>query len=125
MKYLVLATLFLLLTNTNLHANKYTFEWERLYSKIEMPKNSPKTAYNALQMALKAAQYHNQDRLLRIKWMMVVDFSQHSKNRRGYLLNLKTGAVQAMHVTHGENSGGAYATKFSNISNPRTESSKS
>ena len=94
----------------------YSSTWERLYYYVKLPAGSPQSAQNALKTALKAAEYHDEDRLNRITWMKVVDFSQHSIKKRGYLINLKTGVVQAMRVSHGSNSGGtSYANKFSNI----------
>lgn len=96
-------------------SEEYATTWERLYYHIKLPKNSPKSAQNALKMALQSAEYHNVDRLNKTTWMMVVDFTQHSKENRGYLINIKTGITQPMRVSHGSNSGGPYATVFSNV----------
>lgn len=48
----------------------------------------------------------------------VIDFSQKSINKRFYIVDLKTGLVEQILVSHGKNSDSnhdGYATKFSNI----------
>lgn len=49
-------------------------------------------------------------------YAFIVDFTQHSKNKRGYLLNLKNGRVSSYHVAHGRGSDrnhNGYADRFS------------
>lgn len=51
-------------------------------------------------------------------YAFLIDFDQHSKNKRGYLLNLKNGSVKSYHVAHGRGSDknhNGYATSFSNV----------
>ncbi len=117
MKIILMLTILMSFITTS-HAtsdtqNSYDLS-KMLYSKIKLPQTAPQTARNALAMALNKAQDHDRDRLANSNWIMVVDFSQHSKNKRGYLCNLKNGEVVTMRVAHGSNSGGAIATKFSN-----------
>lgn len=47
--------------------------------------------------------------------MVIIDFSKKATERRFYYINLKSGAVERHHVSHGKNSGGfgARATRFS------------
>src|SRR5690606_8840533 len=52
-------------------------------------------------------------------YMSIIDFSQHSGNKRYYLIDLKTGAVEALHTSHGKGSDpdhNGYADRFSNVS---------
>jgi hypothetical protein len=49
--------------------------------------------------------------------LSIVDFSQYSGHARFFVINMKTGAVAAIHVAHGANSDpnrSGYATRFSN-----------
>ncbi|UOE99741.1 murein L,D-transpeptidase catalytic domain family protein [Bdellovibrio reynosensis] len=50
--------------------------------------------------------------------LSVLDFSQTSKNKRFYIINMKTGSVWNVHVSHGKGSDSnhdGYAEKFSNV----------
>lgn len=52
-------------------------------------------------------------------YMVIIDFSQHSKKERFYLIDLKSGNVQKLLTAHGRGSDpqhDGYAKKFSNIS---------
>ena len=110
-----LIVLFSLVFSFAVQARNYSSTWERLYYFCKMPAGTPKSAQNALKKGLQKAEYYDYDRLNRINWMMVIDFTQHSSKKRGYLCNLKTGKVMNMWVAHGANSGGVYATRFSNV----------
>ncbi len=51
-------------------------------------------------------------------YMSIIDFSQHSGNKRYYLIDLKTGEVEALHTSHGRKSDpdhDGYADRFSNV----------
>jgi hypothetical protein len=51
--------------------------------------------------------------------LTVVDFSPHSSHARMFIINMKSGAVTALHVSHGSGSdtdNDGYATRFSNVS---------
>lgn len=50
--------------------------------------------------------------------LTVIDFSKHSSQRRFFVINLRTGQVEALHTAHGVNSDKDHdgvATEFSNI----------
>ncbi len=52
-------------------------------------------------------------------YLSVIDFSQRSTKARFYIIDMKSGAVWAIHTSHGKNSdpdGDGYATSFSNKS---------
>lgn len=56
------------------------------------------------------------DKLYATEWSFLVDMNKNSKEKRGYLLNLKTGASESFHISHGKGSadGKGNAIKFSN-----------
>ncbi|MEM5786334.1 MAG: murein L,D-transpeptidase catalytic domain family protein [Syntrophobacteraceae bacterium] len=55
------------------------------------------------------------------RYLTIIDYSKPSSVKRMYLIDMKTGKVERFLVSHGKNSGWAYATAFSN----RPESYKS
>lgn len=55
------------------------------------------------------------------RYLTIIDYSKPSNVKRMYLIDMKTGRVEKLLVSHGKNSGWAYATAFSN----RSESLKS
>ncbi|MGZ3804935.1 MAG: murein L,D-transpeptidase catalytic domain family protein [Pseudobdellovibrionaceae bacterium] len=62
---------------------------------------------------------HNQD------YIAVINFAQNSKEKRFYIIDMKTGAVQNIHVAHGKGSDlyhDGYAEKFSNKSGSNASS---
>jgi hypothetical protein len=77
-------------------------------------RNVPPEALSAL---LEKGTYYHPEKLSEKKWMMVVDFNQHSKEKRGYLIKTSNGAVTQFHIAHGENSGDGEGNviKLSNI----------
>lgn len=65
------------------------------------------------------------DRVTNNRYMAVVDFRQHSGQRRFYLIDRRTGAVEKMAVAHGTASDpqkNGYAQYFSNIPNSKMSS---
>lgn len=86
------------------------------YSHIDRKKRIP---VRLLRQALLF--YHRNQRLLENdKAMAVVNFGTHSKNRRFFVINMKTGRVEAFHVAHGKGSDRSHsgiATKFSDVPN--------
>ena len=48
------------------------------------------------------------------RYLTIIDFSKPSNVKRMYLIDMKTGRVEKFLVSHGKNSGWAYATAFSN-----------
>jgi hypothetical protein len=61
----------------------------------------------------------NQSVIRNKKYISIFDIGQHSGQRRLYLINVETGAVQSMHVAHGSGSDSNHdgvATTFSNTS---------
>ncbi|MBK9321915.1 MAG: murein L,D-transpeptidase catalytic domain family protein [Bdellovibrionaceae bacterium] len=58
----------------------------------------------------------------RSKFMVIVDYSKPSTEKRLYLMNLVTGDVEKHFVAHGKNSGVRWATRFSNIPDSKQNS---
>lgn len=60
---------------------------------------------------------NNQDLINNPRFIGVIDFTIHSTQKRFFILNLATGAVESMLVTHGKNSETnlGVAGKFSNV----------
>jgi len=79
----------------------------------ECARNVP---FAALESAILSARKLAPQKLARTKWIMVIDFSQHSLNKRAYLINTQTSQSNAFYVSHGMRSdnGQGYATTFSN-----------
>jgi len=48
------------------------------------------------------------------RYLTIIDYSKPSNVKRMYLIDIKTGRVEKFLVSHGKNSGWAYATSFSN-----------
>jgi hypothetical protein len=60
----------------------------------------------------------NSRKLQTTTYAFIIDFNQHSKNKRGYLLNLKNGSVESYQVSHGKGSDrnhDGHADSFSNV----------
>lgn len=67
----------------------------------------------------------NQSKIANKDYIAVINFKQSSKEKRFYIINMKTGAVTAIHVAHGKGSDpdhDGYATKFSNTSGSNASS---
>ncbi len=92
-----------------------------LSDKILANSNIPK---KALDNAFKF--YNKNQSIIRNKrYLTIFDISQHSGQRRLYLVDLNTGAVQTMHVAHGAGSdqnNDGLATTFSNNSGSKMSS---
>ena len=50
------------------------------------------------------------------RYLTIIDYSKPSSVKRMYVIDIKTGRVEKFLVSHGKNSGWAYATAFSNRS---------
>lgn len=49
-------------------------------------------------------------------YLTIIDFSKHSSENRFYLIDMRSfSLVHKTYCSHGKNTGGAYATKFSNL----------
>lgn len=78
--------------------------------------------------ALKAAVVYfdkNKSRIRNKNYISVINFGQSSKEKRFYIINMKTGAVWALHVSHGKGSDSdhdGYAERFSNASGSNASS---
>lgn len=55
-------------------------------------------------------------------YITIIDFRQPSTQKRMYLLNMQTGAVERYLVAHGVNTGVKWATDFSNVNGSRKSS---
>ncbi|MGZ3773599.1 MAG: murein L,D-transpeptidase catalytic domain-containing protein [Pseudobdellovibrionaceae bacterium] len=80
--------------------------------------------YKALEEAL-VYFYQNKSRFTNSDYMSVINFGQNSKEKRFYIINMKTGAVWAIHVAHGKGSDenhDGWADKFSNASGSNASS---
>jgi hypothetical protein len=61
------------------------------------------------------AHLHSYKKVIRNwRYLTVIDFSKPSSSKRMYLVDMKTGRVEKYLLSHGKNSGWAYATSFSN-----------
>ncbi|MBK25270.1 MAG: hypothetical protein CME70_14845 [Halobacteriovorax sp.] len=100
--------------------------WQSYYPDMDCSKNhcARSVPPRPLEALLEKGSYHYPSKLTNATWMMVSDFTQHSKEKRGYLINTKTGKVTTYHVSHGVGSGDGRgkAIKFSNISNSKMSS---
>lgn len=116
----------LLLTSAKSFANSSSRIWASYFpdancSRQHCAKSVPA---DALEEALEKIKYHS-PRSLKKPYIFVVDFSQHSRNERGYLISTKTGSVEkTYHVAHGIGSddGRGNAVKFSNRPNSHMSS---
>ena len=94
--------------------------WQSYYPDMNCRKNecAKKVPPKALEALLEKGSYMFPGKLTKANWMMVSDFTQNSKNKRGYLISTKTGNTTQFHVTHGKGTGDneGNAVRFSNIS---------
>ncbi|MEO5667655.1 MAG: murein L,D-transpeptidase catalytic domain family protein [Bdellovibrionota bacterium] len=63
--------------------------------------------------------------LQNINYLTVIDYTQHSKNRRFYLIDMRSGAISTSVVAHGSGSDSnndGYAEKFSNTAGSQATS---
>ncbi len=84
-------------------------KWSHLDPKKEVP---------AVALSKALAWYDaNEAKVQNKSYLSVVDFSKHSGRDRFYVINLKSGAVEALHTAHGAGSDpnrDGYADRFSN-----------
>lgn len=105
-------------TSTNL-AVRYM---DSVYNRVNLGRTGLKKdvfykAYKGYQHLLNEGKINKPDILT------IVDYSQSSKSRRFYVINLKTGRLlYNTYVSHGKNSGGEYANSFSNAHNSNKSS---
>lgn len=115
-----------LLGLTSAHAYDVVDLWESYFPDVDCSENecARNVPYEAMAHTLDAAYSLRLDRLRAKKWLMVVDMTQHSAKKRGYLISMPKGEVMEMVVTHGVGSAGSggYAVKFSNINNSKMTS---
>lgn len=65
----------------------------------------------------------NEGKIRKPDILTIIDYSQSSKNKRLYIINLRTGKLlYHTYVSHGKNSGQEYATSFSNAQNSNKSS---
>lgn len=80
--------------------------------------------YKALSEAL--IYFHqNKAKFANTEYVSVINFAQSSKEKRFYIINMRTGGVWAVHVAHGKGSDSnhdGYAEKFSNVSGSNASS---
>ncbi len=71
---------------------------------------------NAFDYALKGYDYLlEKNKITNADYLTICDFSQSSRNKRLYVIDLKNGRLLInTYVAHGRNSGGEFATRFSN-----------
>ena len=71
----------------------------------------------ALKMGLKAYNFAEQHSQVKKPYLAIADYTQPSNQKRFYIVDTNTHQVlYKIHVAHGMNSGGRYATQFSNSS---------
>lgn len=74
----------------------------------------------------KAVAYYNGSRMIsNARYMVVIDFSQHSSSKRLYLFNMNSGEVERYLTAHGKGSdrdNDGYARQFSNVGNSKASS---
>ncbi len=79
----------------------------------------------ALNEVLEKASYYYADEINNtIKQIFLVDMTQHSSKKRGYLVTIPSGKTEFYHVAHGRNSGdgNGNAIRFSNINDSKMSS---
>ncbi len=67
----------------------------------------------------------NPSKISNKNYIAVINFAQSSKEKRFFIIDMKTGKVMAIHVAHGKGSDpdhDSYATKFSNVSGSNASS---
>lgn len=112
-----------------LHAKTYTQSikiWNEYYPNhnCKVKSCARNVPPRALEAFLEKASYFFPRKLKSNKWIMVVDFTKHSKTKRGFLINTKSGKATAYHVAHGIGSanGRGDAVRFSNTNQSKMSS---
>lgn len=90
---------------------------DKILANSTVPKKALENAFNFYNK--------NQSIIRNKKYLTIFDISQHSGQRRLYLIDLNTGEVKSMHVAHGNGSdtnNDGVATQFSNTSGSKMSS---
>lgn len=116
----------LLLSSAKSFANTSSRIWSSYFPNTNCSRNhcAKSVPADALEEALEKIKYIS-PRALKRPYLFIVDFSQHSRHERGYLISTKTGAVEkTYHVAHGIGSddGRGNAVRFSNRNNSHMSS---
>jgi len=91
--------------------------WKYFFPKVDCTRNpcGRDVPFHPLEAALLKTQRHFPKKLANNNWMLVIDFSQHSLNKRAYLINMLTGSSEAFYTSHGWRSDrNGWAYYFSN-----------
>ena len=109
-------------TNDPIGANSFDPEMELIYDSLHLDKKGLKK--EAFQYAYAGYKKLEEEGLLNKEGLITIcDFSQSSKRKRLYLIDLnECKLLLNTYVAHGKNSGGEYARKFSNRPESRQSS---
>ena len=101
-------------TNDRIRSNSFYPEMELIYDSLQLGKKGlKKEAFNYAYTGYKKLE--EEGMLNKEGLITICDFSQSSKRKRLYLINLnECKLILNTYVAHGRNSGGEYARKFSN-----------
>lgn len=102
------------LTNTGIHNSTTVDISTILYDEINLKQYG--LSKEAFTYACKGYRSLLKKNLIRqVGYLTICDFSQSSKQKRFYIINMAEGElISNTYVAHGRNSGGEYATRFSN-----------
>lgn len=107
-------------------ANESVRVWESYFPDVDCSRNpcAKNVPSRALEAFLDKANYYHPEKLESKTWIFLADFTQPSRNKRGYLINTKTGSSIAYHVAHGSGSGDGRGNtvRFSNVNNSKASS---
>ena len=108
--------------NGSIKANSFEAEMELIYDSLQLEKRGlKKEAFNYAYTGYKKLEEEGQ--LNKEGLITICDFSQSSKRKRLYLIDLnECKLLLNTYVAHGKNSGGEYAKKFSNRPESRQSS---
>jgi L,D-transpeptidase catalytic domain len=109
-------------TNDSIGTNSFDPEMELIYDSLHLEKRGlKKAAFNYAYTGYKKLE--EEGKLDKEGLITICDFSQSSKRKRLYLINLtECKLLLNTYVAHGKNSGGEYARKFSNKPESRQSS---
>lgn len=113
-----------------------TYSQDQVYAPLEEEKSFPRQDTKSVsvpagqvpQDLLRKAQdyfHSNSGRIPNKNFMGIIDFSRHSSKARFYIMDMRSGSVRAIRVSHGKGSDSdhdGYATKFSNTANSNASS---
>jgi len=112
-------SLFIFITSIQAsYANKSVRIWSEYFPNMNCSKNpcGKNLPADALEEFLSTAHDLQRRKLSSSNWAFLVDFTISSSRHRGFLINMKTGASEGFHISHGIGSddGEGNAVKFSN-----------